>query len=800
LLYRCDIFTAIRINQSDFRASLIMQQSLEQKVIDNLLDHRHLLALLCLLITVALVAGSKNLYLQTDYRVFFNDDDPLMLSHHDMQATYTRSDSLAIILKPAQGDVFTERNLRIIYQITEDAWQTPYAIRVDSIVNFQHTSAAQDELLVEALLLDPRELDDTKIANIKKVALSERQLVNRLVSRDGKTVLINVSLEMPPLSDKTADFETQVLQRAALDGSYPEVIEFGDSLVDRFSKNYPDLEFHLTGVPVINNTFTRLALKDLSTLTPAMYLLIVLLLALFLRALGSIVAAVILIALASAAALGAAGWLGFTLNPVNIIAPTVILMIAVCDVVHLVSIYVRNLGLQEAPLEAMRESLRLNLQPIVLTSLTTAVGFFTLNFSTSPPFRELGTIAGIGVLWAMVLTFTLLPALILLLVRKRKASPRRDQVFINYSHFVIKNQKPVLLITSFVAVALMALIPLNRIDDDPSAYFKPGVPYRDANDFQVANLPAINDINFSISCGEPGCVNFPGYLKTLDDFRIWVDQQPYVEFVSTYADVMKRLNKSMNADQIEFYSVPQDGDLAAQYNLMYEMSLPYGLDLNNQLNIDKSASKVTVFTSQLTTGQLLQTEDNARQWFEDHAPQLASQGASVLLMFANTGENNIRSMMAGALIAVIGVTLTILLSLRSFKYAIISMVPNVFPALMAFGIWGVFVGQINLAVAAVFSICLGILVDDTVHFISKYRRAREQKLFSPEQAIEYALTNVGSALVVTTVVLVLGFSILNVSQFNLNAMTGQLAALTIGIALIFDFLILPPILLLVDKD
>ncbi|MFT7528960.1 MAG: putative RND superfamily exporter protein [Arenicella sp.] len=777
-----------------------MPQSLEQKIIDNLLNHRYLWALISLLITVALVVGSKNLYLQTDYRVFFNDDDPLMLSHQDMQATYTRSDSLGIILKPAQGDVFTERNLSIIYQLTEEAWQTPYAIRVDSIANFQHTSAAQDDLLVEALLLDPRELNDTKIANIKKVALSERELVNRLVSRDGKTVLINVSLEMPPLSDKTADLEIQAQQRAALDGSYPEMIKFADSLIDSFSQNYPDLEFHLIGVPVINNSFTRLSIEDLSTLTPAMYLLIVVLLALFLRALGSIVAAVILIALASAAALGGAGWLGFTLNPVNVIAPTIILMIAVCDVVHLLSIYVRNLGLQQAPLEAMRESLRLNLQPILLTSLTTAVGFFTLNFSTSPPFRELGTISGIGVLWAMVLTFTLLPALILLLVRKRKASHRRDQVFIDYSHFIIRNKKSVLLITSLLAVALMALIPLNRIDDDPAAYFKPGVPYRDANDFQVANLPAINDINFSISCGEPSCVNSPAYLKTLDDFRVWVEQQPYVEFVSTYADVMKRLNKSMNADQIEFYSVPQEGDLAAQYNLMYEMSLPYGLDLNNQLNLDKSSSKVTVFTSLLTTGELLQTEANARQWFEDNAPQLASQGSSVMLMFANTGENNIRSMMVGALIAVIGVTLTILLSLRSFKYAIISMVPNVFPALMAFGIWGVFVGQINLAVAAVFSICLGILVDDTVHFISKYRRAREQKSFSPEQAIEYAFTNVGSALVVTTVVLVLGFSILNLSQFNLNAMTGQLTALTIGIALVFDFLILPPILLLVDKD
>jgi len=169
-------------------------------------------------------------------------------------------------------------------------------------------------------------------------------------------------------------------------------------------------------------------------------------------------------------------------------------------------------------------------------------------------------------------------------------------------------------------------------------------------------------------------------------------------------------------------------------------------------------------------------------------------------MFAHMGVNNIKSMFIGGLFAIMGVTLTILIALRSFRYALISLIPNSFPAFMAFGAWGLLVGQVNMAVAGVFSVSLGILVDDTIHFITKYRDGRLTKKLSPEESIYYAFSKVGSALIVTTIVLVLGFGLLTLSDFNLNAMTGMLTAITIGIALIFDFLILPPLLIMFDRD
>ena len=777
-----------------------MESKLQDKCIDCLLRYRYLLAFLSLLITVLLSIPAQTIYFESDYKIYFEDDEPHLLAYAHIQETYTRSDNLTIIIQPDDKNVFTKETLAIVHEITESAWQTPYAIRVDSITNYQHTSAEEDDLVVEDFVLDPLLLDARRISYIQSVALNEKSLVNRLVAEDGATTMINITLELPPSADENAEPSIQKAQRDTRFNSYPEVVEFNRKLVENFQQNYPGLEMHIGGVATITNSFNESSVRDLSTLVPIMYGLIILLLAIFLRSAGSIVGTLLVIGCATAVGVASAAWLGYALNTVNIIAPTIILTIAVCDSVHVLLTYLRGLSKQLPPIEAMRESLRLNFQPIILTSVTTAVGFLTLNFSISPPFQSFGNMTACGVIWAMVLSFTLLPAVTILLVRKRRESKRKTDLIEQYAHFVVKYYKPVFVSTILVAVSIMAFIPLNVIDDDPPSYFKPGVPIRDTTEFMIENLPGIKDVDFSVDCGAPGCINDVNFLNKMNEFGNWLSAVPKVVYVSSYVDVIKRLNRSMNRDESDFYRIPAESELSAQYNLLYEMSLPYGLDLNNQINIDKSAIRVSVLAEQMTTDDLINLEELGRQWLQKNYSSAVTPGASVSLMFAHLGVKNIKSMLLGGLFAIIGVTLTILIAMRSFRYAFISMIPNSIPAFMAFGVWGLLVGQVNMAVAGVFSISLGILVDDTVHFITKYRRGRLVKGLSPEESIHYAFANVGSALLVTTIVLVIGFSMLVMSDFNLNSMMGLLTAITIGIALVFDFLILPPLLMMLDKD
>lgn len=765
---------------------------------------RYWLALASILLTVFIGFGAKDLYLESDYKIYFEDDEPRLLAHEEIQDIYTKTDNLAIMLRPDEGDIFTPKMLSLIYELTEQGWQVPYAMRVDSVTNFQNTTADADDLLVEDLVLELEDLEGqaglVKIVKLKDVALSEKQLVKRLVSSDGTTAMISVNLELPHGPDPLATKDEQFKQRAKRDASHHEVVSFGRDLLAEYRLKYPGVEMHIAGVTVINDAFNEMAIKDITTLVPLMYAVILLLLILFFRSIGSVVSSLLVIACASAVAMGSAGWFGYAVNTANAMTPTIVLTIAVCDAVHLLSVYLRGLSQQLSPVEAMSESLRLNLQPIVLTSVTTAVGFLTLNFSISPPFGQLGNMTAVGVIWAMILTFTLLPAVTMLIARKRKPLAANEQLMQNFSHFIVKHRNKSLVGSLLVAAGLMAMIPLNVIDDDPIAYFDKGVPYRDSMEFAIEHLPGVKDINFTIDCGEASCVTNPEFLKTLEGFQAFLEAEPAVTHVDTYIDVIKRLNRSMNADNPEFYAVPERADLAAQYNLMYEMSLPYGLDLNNQLNLDKSSTKVGVLTTNIINSELIEFADRSHAWLQENHSQNAKQGSSVSVMFAHIGENNIRSMLFGGLLAIIGVTITILIALRSIRYAIISIIPNSIPAFMAFGLWGAINGQVNMAVAMVFSISLGILVDDTVHFISKYRRGRDVKGLSKEDSIHYAFANVGVALIITTLVLAIGFSILGTSSFNLNAMSGTLTAITIVIALIFDFLILPPILMMLDRD
>ena len=191
-----------------------------------------------------------------------------------------------------------------------------------------------------------------------------------------------------------------------------------------------------------------------------MYVIILLSLAFFLRSIGAVVGSLLIIVCASLASIGGAGWVGYALNITNLSTPLIVLTIAVCDAVHLLSIYLRNLSLGMDAKEAMSESLRLNAQPIILTSITTAVGFLTLNFSISPPFQELGNMTAMGVVWAMILTFTLLPGVTLLLVKKQKKITEKVARLTSFADFVINNHLKVLVVSSIVAVSLIAMMPL----------------------------------------------------------------------------------------------------------------------------------------------------------------------------------------------------------------------------------------------------------------------------------------------------------------------------------------------------
>jgi hypothetical protein len=272
-----------------------------------------------------------------------------------------------------------------------------------------------------------------------------------------------------------------------------------------------------------------------------------------------------------------------------------------------------------------------------------------------------------------------------------------------------------------------------------------------------------------------------------------------VHHVSTFTDTVKRLNKNMHGDDPTYYRLPDSRDLAAQYLLLYEMSLPYGLDLNDQINVDKSATRLDVVCGDVDFKILKDIKGRAEEWLRDNGlSSMVAEGASPAVMFAYIAERNIQSMVRGTVVALLLISLVLALSLRSLRLGVISVLPNIIPIGMAFGIWALIFGEVGFAVSIVAGVSIGIIVDDTVHFLAKYLRARREHGMSSPDAVRYAFSTVGHALWMTSLILVFGFSVLSMSAFWPNATLGLLTALAIAAALLADFFFLPPLLMALD--
>ena len=739
------------------------------------------------LLSVALLAsGGRFLTLTNDYRVFFSKENPQLAAFENLQDTYTKTDNVLIMLLPRSGKAISREVMTAVTELTEAAWQTPYSIRVDSVSNFQHTHAEYDDLIVEDLIEIPAEMSDEELAERGRIALAEPLLVRRLISDSAHATGVNITIELPG-KNPTAEV--------------PEVAAFVRQMVADFEKRYPDIEFYVTGVVMMNNAFPEASMKDMQTLVPMALGAIILGLIVFLHTISGTVTTVLLLFMSIFAAMGTAGWLGIRLTPPTMSAPTMIMTLAVADSIHFLSTMLFRMRHGDSRNAAIVESLRINFHPIFLTSFTTAIGFLSMNFSDAPPFRDLGNITALGVTYAFVLSVTFLPAMISVLpVRVRARKTRGHHVMDGLADVVIRYRNPLLYGVGALIVVLSALAPRNQLNDNFVQYFDESIEFRVDTDKVAENMTGLYFIDYSIDSGEKGGISDPHFLQQVEKFANWYRQQPEVKHVNAITDIFKRLNRNMHGDDPAFYRLPEARDLAAQYLLLYEMSLPYGLDLNNQINIDKSATRMSVSLETLPTSRVLALERRAQEWMRQNIPELVTQGASPTVMFSHIGMRNIESMLTGTIVALLLISVTLIFALRSLRLGLISLIPNLAPAAMAFGVWYFVRGEIGLALSVVVAMTLGIVVDDTVHFLSKYVRARREQQLGAEDAVRYAFHSVGMALWVTTAVLVAGFLVLSRSAFELNASMGLMTAITIAIALFVDFFFLPPLLLRLDRD
>lgn len=761
------------------------------KLYESLVDHPGKWIFAWILIVAGLIgalADHTNNFTQLDYHsgpyIYFTEDNSDFETLVRMEKTFAPDTSVMFIYSPKQGDIFNQQSLQIIEEITEIAWTLPYVMRVDSLSNFQHTEVAGDELHTDYLYENAGRLTEAEIAKVKRIALSEKTLQRQTISNNGDatTVVATVTID---------EAQTQAL----------ELMPVAKQVVADLEKKYPDAEFMLLGDVPFAEAAHMATNETMSRTTPLAMTLVLVCLIILLRNLYSVVATQVMIALSIGIGYSIFILADATLSPISAGASPIILTLAVADCVHILVTYHQQCGLGKSKRDAMLESLRLNFSPVWLTSITTGIGFLMMNFAESPPFHDLGNAVFIGVMMAFFLSVFLLPPVMMYLPKPSyQFGANQTRYMQGLAKFSIKNRTQLLWGMSLLVLACIALLPLNRVNDILTEYYDETYEVRQALDFYVDNVGGIQRLAYVIPSKGPGGITDPEYLQNLDKLVSWSETHPHVSHIRSFVEVVKRLNRNMHDGDLDYYKVPEERELIAQYVLLYELGLPFGLGLDTQVDIDKSETKLEIVFNHVRSYELVSLREEVEQWMQNNWPEYMHASATGMdSLFSDITFENVYSMVFGTIMALVLVSSLLVLTLRSFRYGLLSLLPNLLPAAMTFGIWGVIDGEVGLVVSIIACMTLGIIIDDTVHFLSKYVRAKREMGLDAEEAAVYAFETVGVALIATSIILVANFAVMGSSHYYPSAATGTLTSMTITLALVIHFFFFVPLLLTLDK-
>ncbi len=734
-----------------------------------------------LVVTATLAFGIRSLGFNTDYKVFFDRDNPDLVAFERMSTVFSRDDTILFVLRPDTGDIFTPTTLGALEALTNAAWHIPHAVRVDSPTNFQFTRAAGDDLVIDDLVRTAARLPPEALARTREIALGDPDLVHKLVAGDGRAAGVLVTLHLPEGSPV-----------ATLDA-----VATARELADRTRATTPGLTVAVTGLAPIAAAYPEASQRDIATLLPAMLGVVLLVLLVQLRSVsGSLVAMAIILA-SSMAAFGVAGWSGILLTPPTMMAPLIIITIAVADCLHIIMAVqkARDGGAQGR--EAVRRALRATVKPVVITSVTTAVGFLALNFASSPPYREMGTMAAAGTAVALLLSLTVLPAALMLpfVGRRRGSGPGMvAAASARLAAVVCRAPGRIVAATLALSAAILPFGLLLTIDDHIVEYFDESMQIRRDTDFALEHLTGVYNVAFAVETGRDYGIADPAYLARLEAFTGWLRAQPEVRSVSSFSDTVKSMNRSLHGDDPAWYRLPDTPELASQYTLLYEYSLPYGRTLMDRVDLRKSVTRVMVSLDAVSTAQILAVKARGEAWLRDHGAWGEPRGTGVAVMFAGLTHHNIEAMLWGTAWVLIAVIVAVGLSLGSWRLGLVSVAPNVLPPVLAFCLWAAGGGLVNTAVSMVTVVALGLIVDATIHLLARYQQGRHAG-GSPEAAVRAALDGVSAPIVASTVTLAAGFLILSQSSYRMNADMGLLSAVMVTVAMVFDLVFLPALLL-----
>jgi predicted RND superfamily exporter protein len=735
---------------------------------------------------VALAPLTNFTDLDNDISAWISKDDPVYQTYERFRHEFGGGRTLIVALRSDR--LFTTESLEFVRAVSSDIRRIEHVDRVQSLATANIVQAlppADDEeeggIEVKPLLEDLGSGRGPEAA--RQRALDDHLLRGDLVSEDGTVTAIVVTFD---------EDRIDAVRGAVIDRIHQTV-----------ESQLPDgMQAFYNGSLEISEAYNRVTLKNTRELTPPVLLVTVLAVYAMFRSWRVTGLVVVSLLVSVVWTMGLFVLMGFKYNVLASMMPALVIVLAIADDVHIVQHFVHELRETGDRRHAFISSVEHLFAPLLGASATTALGLLSLATSDVHSVRTFGIGASVGVMVDFVMSLVFVPTL-LTLVRPDTAPPPQERWLVGpmraVARFSVAHARRVVLVSLFIAAVAMAGMWRLRVDTNHINFFAAQHPLTQSANVIDRHLSGIYSFNVLLE-GPPESLKTPDALQRMERLRLDLERLPFVKKVVSLADYVKRVNRELNGGRAEAAVVPASAEAIAQELFVFGLSDDGRVELERMVASDYSRAQISVklasMSSDLVFEQILRAEELAAAAFagSDIRPTVTGAGR----IFATLDHYLVTSQLSSFATAFVTVFLVIFLVFRSAPFGFLGIIANSVPVLAVLGLMGWLDISLNVATVMVASVALGVVDDDTIHFINRYRRERAAGEDSP-RAIELASIHEGRASLTTAVINSLGFGLMMFVDYRPTAWFGGLLALTMAVAFVAEVFVVPAVITMLPR-
>ena len=768
---------------------------------------------------IALLAGMiihlPKTTVDTTTEGFLHESDPVRIAYDEFRDQFGRDERIVVAIKT--DGIFHMENLKKLQSLHNELRDNvPYLNDITSLVNARNTKGEGNELLVEDLLESwPQNV--AELEAVRATALANPLYTNLMISEDGTfTVIIlesntYTSVGVEPV-DVLAGFDETFSAASAekpafiTDEENSEMVRKVREIVGKHQAEGFDI--YVAGSPSVTESLKSSMKSDIKKFNLLIILTIIIFLGLLFRRVSGVLFPLLAVVLSVLATMGVMAAAGTPIKIPTQILPSFLLAVGIGASVHVLAIFFHHYDKYGDKNESIAYTLRHSGLAIIMTSLTTAVGIGSFAFSSVAPVADLGLYGALGVIIALILSMVFLPTLLAVFPVRRKAyhSPdhkdRMERILTAIAHFSQDRAKAIV-VSSVIFMALaLALASQMYYSHNPIKWLSNTNETRTATELIDEKMRGTISLELLIDTGKENGLYDYELLKTIESIGTYAESihndDYFVGKVVSIADVIKEIHRALNENQSAFYDIPQNPNLIAQEILLFENS--GSDDLEDFVDTQFSKARITLKMPWIDAVKYHGMMDDLKAYLDTKVPANVEVTLTGMIpLLSNTITAAIVSAGESYALAIILISLMMVLLLANIKLGLVSMIPNLFPIFFIMGFMVAFNIPFDLFTMLVGSIVLGLAVDDNVHFMHNFRRYYDEGK-SVEEAVRLTLTGTGRAMLITTIVLSLGFFVYLFASMGNLVNFGLLAGLAIVVALVADFLLAPALMALLYKN